>query len=353
MTRIQRILVGALALGTVIGAGPATTAAEAQVTIHRGEAPRGWLGISYVTEQQGARDARQMVRITEVVAGSPAHAAGLLAGDTVVSVNGIAATDQLLSSLAFSLAPGESVTLRVRRGGRERDHAIVTAERPAGMVEAAERRMIINTDSIRVMARVWLDSARLHLDNVRLPEVLLELPRVQILHADSMRRMITDGAVRLDSAGTRIFFSRPGGELLRADTLLRAELDSVVRRLGTTTFTMRDSAFTIVRAQSGLDGANFVAFRSAVAGAELTELDPAMESYFGTGRGVLVLRVAEETPAATAGMRAGDVIVSVNGTPVGSVNEVRRTMAEVPRATPIRIEVLRERRPASLVMPRD
>lgn len=345
MRILRQFLVGTLALGA-IGAGAAT--ADAQI-ISRESAPRGWLGIGFEGARQGA-GARPLVRITSVTPDSPAERAGLNTGDILMSVNGINASEELIQSLAFSLAPGETVNFRIRRGDAEHDVTVLVGERPAGVAGRGRDIITINTDSVRGLARVWLDSARYSLDNLRLPEILLELPRVRI-GTDSLDINFPGASfIRVDTLN--------GGQvriLMRGDTLLRAEMDSVVRRLGTANFLARDSAFTIVRGmnRAPFEGMSFFSTHS-IAGAELARLEPEMEGYFGTADGVLVLRVGEQTPAARAGMRPGDVIIGVNDEPVRSVEDVRRLVAAtVPGGRPVRLELMRERRAIRVELPRD
>jgi len=60
-------------------------------------------------------------------------------------------------------------------------------------------------------------------------------------------------------------------------------------------------------------------------GVYIQDLTPGMEEEFGVapGEGVLVADVVEGSPADEAGLRAGDVIVSVDGVPVGSTDELQ------------------------------
>ena len=51
-------------------------------------------------------------------------------------------------------------------------------------------------------------------------------------------------------------------------------------------------------------------------------LTPQLAQYFGVEEGVLVRTVNPRTPAEKAGIKAGDVIVKVNGTPVTSAREI-------------------------------
>lgn len=69
-------------------------------------------------------------------------------------------------------------------------------------------------------------------------------------------------------------------------------------------------------------------------GVTVQELTPQLEKYFGAGRGVLVASVADGSPAAQAGLEAGDVITAIGGqpvrTPVDVTRAVRKAEGEVP-----------------------
>lgn len=57
-------------------------------------------------------------------------------------------------------------------------------------------------------------------------------------------------------------------------------------------------------------------------GFEGETLNSQMAQYFGVKQGVLVWQVNAKTPAERAGLKAGDVVVKVNGTPVTSPREI-------------------------------
>ena len=63
-----------------------------------------------------------------------------------------------------------------------------------------------------------------------------------------------------------------------------------------------------------------------LAGATLGELPPDHPAY-GRVSGVLVLRVSRGSPAAAIGLRRGDLILGVDGTPVGSAAELAQALA--------------------------
>lgn len=57
-------------------------------------------------------------------------------------------------------------------------------------------------------------------------------------------------------------------------------------------------------------------------GFEGETLTPQLADYFGVKEGVLVRTVQPGTPAAKAGLKAGDVVIKVGGTPVSSTREI-------------------------------
>lgn len=63
-------------------------------------------------------------------------------------------------------------------------------------------------------------------------------------------------------------------------------------------------------------------------GIEAQDLTPQLASYFGVtqGKGVLVAEVEAGSPAAKAGVKAGDCIVRVGSTEVSSVSDLRRAL---------------------------
>ena len=65
-------------------------------------------------------------------------------------------------------------------------------------------------------------------------------------------------------------------------------------------------------------------------GVELTQMTPELRSYFGVSKeeGVLVSRVSEDSPADKAGLRAGDVITSIDGKSIKSAMDVSRAVRE-------------------------
>jgi serine protease Do len=55
----------------------------------------------------------------------------------------------------------------------------------------------------------------------------------------------------------------------------------------------------------------------------------ARELGLGDGRGIGVLQVMPDSPASRAGLRAGDLLVSLGGEPLRSVGDVQRYLSRV------------------------
>lgn len=65
---------------------------------------------------------------------------------------------------------------------------------------------------------------------------------------------------------------------------------------------------------------------AVLAGAQFATMDDEFAQSLGLDAGVLVLRVPSGTPAADAGLKAGEVVRSVNGVAVRDVNALRRAL---------------------------
>jgi serine protease Do len=86
---------------------------------------------------------------------------------------------------------------------------------------------------------------------------------------------------------------------------------------------------------------------SAVVGFEGEGLNPQLAEFFGVRDGVLVRSVNPMTPAAKAGLKAGDVVVKVNGTPVMSPREITG-MVRASRKKALTFTVVRNKKEMTL-----
>lgn len=83
-------------------------------------------------------------------------------------------------------------------------------------------------------------------------------------------------------------------------------------------------------------------------GITVDALTPQLAEYFGTKEGVLVTTVNDDSPAAKAGMKAGDVITAVNGTTIDDAADLRRRIQEIDDGAEFTIAVMRDRKSQTL-----
>lgn len=285
------VLVGALSLFAVAEAG-------AQEAADR----RGWLGFVWeATEAEGGA-----IRIENVYPGSPAADAGIRDGDVIVRWNGETDVERALERLR--LQPGDSVRVRVRRGNdRDRDLLIVAERKPTEVYAAAPKR----------------EPGFFGLS----PE---ELEEVQRAFRESQREMAKAfRELRMDS---------------RMDSLSTMLRDSLGPRLRE----MNDEIRLMV--PDGTSRTVIALGSRSVAGAEFEEMNAGLSSYFGVGRGALVLRVAPDTPAGRAGLRPGDVVLEANDREVESIADLRTAISRAQRDRPreVELEILRKGQRQSL-----
>jgi S1-C subfamily serine protease len=292
--RTTTVLVGMalLTLGVAAGAEaqrptpraePRVQPRAERVTVARG----GWLGVLF-REPDG--DEETMV-VGNVMRDSPAARAGLQAGDTVTLWNGRRDVGTAMRERA--LEPGDTVRVRVRRG-TQREIAIVAGNRPqtvvfSGQSPDGEDLYIIRPREIERQMRVFSDSLMVRADSLH--------QKLQLMMRDSL-----------------------GARLREFEFKELPELQAQLRAMEFPDF--------------GRDGFVFELGTRSVAGAEFAEMNEGLAPHFGTDEGVIVLKVAAETPAARAGLQAGDVVVRVNDQPVSEIAELRRAVARAQTRAP-------------------
>jgi len=83
-------------------------------------------------------------------------------------------------------------------------------------------------------------------------------------------------------------------------------------------------------------------------GATLMPITDQLADYFGVKEGLLVTAVAADTPASRAALKAGDVLMAVNGTTVERASDVGRALRDVPAGGKIELRVMRDRKELTL-----
>ena len=346
--RIHRMFLAALTLALL---APAVAEAQVVARVTR----RGMLG--FASEPIVGRDGEAERVIVDVVKDSPVERAGVVAGDTLVRFNGLRSSGRLPS-----FEPGDTILLRLRRNGRERDVRVVATQRATSFE--------VLPDSIRSAIAIMVDAVRADLDTIRFPRLRIEklhgdsaivyfgndrvlaIPHhlEHTLHLDSIRSLMLKGAHEMRDVfkdSTRFHFwtdttdgvIRRGGKFrINGDS---AKFDIFMTRPRGRVFGYFPGDSVVFARPGELLRSGYTFGMRAIAGAELAELNPVLGEYFGALEGVLVLNVPDGTPAARSGLRAGDVITQANGQPVTTIASLRRIVERAQPGSTIRLEVLR------------
>jgi len=113
-----------------------------------------------------------------------------------------------------------------------------------------------------------------------------------------------------------------------------------------------DGSFALVAPSGHGPGSGFfgaLTFGSSSLGIELDPLGSQLADYFGVkdGQGLLVKRVAENSPGSTAGLKAGDVITKVNGESIPTLNSWAKTI-HANRGKQVQVTIVRNHKEQTL-----
>ncbi|HJN53047.1 MAG: PDZ domain-containing protein [Pseudomonadales bacterium] len=77
-------------------------------------------------------------------------------------------------------------------------------------------------------------------------------------------------------------------------------------------------------------------------GISMQDIDDQLAGFFQVKHGILVTHVLEDSPAAEAGIKAGDVIVSFNGTDVATARELRYELKDLSEGDEVEVGLVRD-----------
>jgi serine protease Do len=83
-------------------------------------------------------------------------------------------------------------------------------------------------------------------------------------------------------------------------------------------------------------------------GISVQELTPQLADYFRTKEGVLVAAVEEGSPASRAGLKAGDIVTSIDGQAVSHTDDVARALRDRRAGDQVTLGIVRDRRPETI-----
>lgn len=313
----------------------------------------GWLGVRFAWSDASAERAE----VAAVVPGSAAEEAGVRRGDVILRIDGRAATRAEVERLAGRLSPGDEVRLRLLRDGRERDLRVTAGERPQEriVIVDGERLRAVQADSLLRRLRIDMDSVHRHIDSVRVhverlrddPETRREMERLRaqaLRMADSLR---DDPEMRREMERAERVALRMSEKIVHLDDGTMIVDGDTVRMPDVSFFRMEPFQLRMEELRAAEAPLLLELGRRALAGAELAEMNDGLARYFRVDEGLLVLRVEDGTPAARAGLEAGDVIVRAGGEPVRDLRDLRRAVARADDAD-VPLEVVRQGRRRTL-----
>ena len=214
--------------------------------------------------------------VEDVAKDSAAAKAGLKAGDLIVQFDG----ENVRSAKQFTRLVGESTTARAIKIGVMREGKRVDIEATLTAAEAMDIAEL--TRSARAMAESGRQSAersRQEIERIR-PQLQQQLQQ----QLSELRPMLREFRMERQPGGSYTFHG-PNGM--------------------TGNFSMQGPW-----SMEGTENRGRL-------GVTIQELTPELATYFGVKDGVLVSAVRADSPAAKAGIKAGDVITTVNEKPIG------------------------------------
>jgi membrane-associated protease RseP (regulator of RpoE activity) len=308
--------------------------------------------------------------------GGPAERAGLRGGDTLIAVDGQSLVSTQGGEIFANLRPGVAIRLTYRRDARERTISVTPVENPiSAQVAAADsqyraamrdyarstrdvQRELERSQTERLRAQRELERVREQvrrnsgkvLDSASTQRMREALEQVQqVLEAQrSNSRLVPpvapvapappDAPVVAPGVSAPSYEVAPSGALRYSRRLGEAIITA--RRPGRVTVVETGDSEVVLTggdlwvrvalspsiAEARAGGAATAGFASAraasgveAAGIQAVVANPRLAAALGATSGVLVLDVQPRSHADSLGIRPGDVVVSLNGSPVLSV----------------------------------
>lgn len=304
----------------------------------------GWLGVRLQSLTPHLREALDLdedaegALVAAVVPGSPAEAAGFREGDLIVEIDDhrVDSVNEAVDMVRDKDA-GDRVLVVVQREGRRRGLEATLGDRlaePRGRVDGDVRRLLEerrqapqaredrDESSERPgMAPRWKQDGDKDQEDESFGE-----GRSFSWHEDDGNKDDND-----DGRDVRVYRFRKDGK----DDDRPGRNRMFFRFDGKGPQNRFHVAPRAMRLEGGRGG--FLGVETLGLGEQLAEYFQAPEDH-----GVLVTRVVEDSPAADAGLRAGDVIVSVDGKDIEDADDLRRRVRRHDPGDSVEIEVIRK-----------
>lgn len=160
-----------------------------------------------------------------------------------------------------------------------------------------------------------------------------------------VRFIQTDAAINPGNSGGPLLNDR--GQVIGINTAIRADAQGLGFAIPIATAQrIADQLFSKGKVEHPFLGIQMMDLTPALK--ENINNNPDLKLKIDQEQGVIIVRVARNSPAAQGGLRAGDVIQKINGTPVKTSVDVQTQVDASQIGVPLNIEILRQNQPQTL-----
>ena len=272
------------------------------------------------------------VEVVQVIAGSPAAAAGVRVGDVVISINGANVTPQQSpATILRSLSPGASITLIITRDTGWQALQVTLGTRPTLTITPTV--MATTMPITPIASPIPVDTSNIPVGRAVLGFGLIQTSAgIQIAEvvpgsaADQVGLHVDDLLISID--GQPILSVGQVQALLSGKTSGQPTIVTIKRGDQALTFTVTLSTIatpTLAAALTSVPQATDSAAGQARLGVSYDVVTAALAAsrQLSVTNGALINAVQPDSPADVAGLKVGDVVTEVDGDKV----DVRHTLA--------------------------
>jgi serine protease Do len=249
----------------------------------------------------------------------------------------------LLALLATVLATPVAQAQTRRTFAQDQDSGRVQIPRPGRVTMIGVRLGDVTADNAKTLKLTKAEGAVVESVNTNSPAATAGLRGNDVI-------ILFDGErVRSAAHLTRLVHETPAGREVTLGVVRdgrKTEL-RITPEAGATWFDPRFGE-TLDFLVQGVRDANFDSRSRSRLGVNVQSLPGELPEYFGVKSGALVTAVRPDSPAAKAGLKAGDVITAVNGKAVDSPRDLMTVLPDGGTAQDINVTVVRDKKEATL-----
>jgi serine protease Do len=155
---------------------------------------------------------------------------------------------------------------------------------------------------------------------LRKDDVILRFDGESVTSTRKLNRLVSESS---PDQNVRLTVSRGGSEQEMSVTLAKRNMNTIFSgKLNDQIFKKIEKDFPKIKREDGKF--IFMLGSNRILGVSTQTLGKQLADYFGVGEGLLITSVNDNSPAAKAGLKAGDVITAVDGEKVDSPGDVSR-----------------------------